>query len=202
MHDACIYRRKTSCLLHASCFFFLVADLREIIRCRSITVSSHFNFSKNIRTEIILNHIFHFQNSFITGLPVGQTQLLLRFSVVSAEKRTPGKGKTRGSGTKKQWSFKWFHTIFPCTDPCTNIFWNNGHFWTQTMGEPLWKKLNFSTFWTSYFYSLERRFLVLEYRKTHFPGLYCLKKKSCKKSPFLDQNHGLTPLKNLNFSTF
>ena len=34
-----------------------------------------------------------------------------------------------------------------------------------------------STFWTSCFYTLQRRFLVLEYHKRHFPGLYWLKKK-------------------------
>ena len=43
--------------------------------------------------------------------------------------------------------------------------------------ENLWKNVNFSTFWSCCFYSLERRFFVLEYRKRHFPGLYCLKKK-------------------------
>ena len=54
------------------------------------------------------------------------------------------------------------------------------------------------------FIAQNRLFLVLEYRKRHFPGLYCLKKKLLKR-PFLDQNHGLTPLKycqffdNLNF---
>ena len=35
----------------------------------------------------------------------------------------------------------------------------------------------FLTSWTSCFYILERRFIVLEYHKRHFPGLYCLKKK-------------------------
>ena len=40
-----------------------------------------------------------------------------RFSVVGAEKRPPGGGKTRGSGTEKRCSHKWFHRIFPCTDP-------------------------------------------------------------------------------------
>ena len=35
-----------------------------------------------------------------------------------------------------------------------------------------------------FFYSLERRFLVLEYRKRHFPGLYCLKKKVGKMANF------------------
>ena len=32
-------------------------------------------------------------------------------------------------------------------------------------------------FFDFFFYSLEIRFFVLEYRKRHFPGLYCLKKK-------------------------
>ena len=49
---------------------------------------------------------------------------------------------------------------------------NFGHKpWTN----PFAKNLNFSTFESSCFYSLERRFFLLEYRKTHFPGLYCLK---------------------------
>ena len=41
-----------------------------------------------------------------------------------------------------------------------------------------WKNVNFSTFLTSCFYSLEKRFFVLEYRKTQFPRLYCLEKKT------------------------
>ena len=49
----------------------------------------------------------------------------------------------------------------------------NGHFLTKT----LWKTLKFSTFSTSCFYGVENRFFVLEYRKTRFYGLYCLKKK-------------------------
>ena len=48
------------------------------------------------------------------------------------------------------------------------------------MGYPLGKNSNLSTFWTSPFYSLEKRFFLLEYRKRHFPGLG----------------------KNVNFSTF
>ena len=44
------------------------------------------------------------------------------------------------------------------------------------MGQFVGKNLNFSTFSTSCFYSLESRFFVLEYRKTHFPWLYCQKK--------------------------
>ena len=53
-----------------------------------------------------------------------------------------------------------------------------------------------------FFYSLERRFFVLEYRKTHVPSLYCLKKKKLKKGPFLDQNRGLTPLEKCQFFAF
>ena len=52
------------------------------------------------------------------------------------------------------------------------------------MGEPLWKNVNFSTFLTSSFYSLERRFLILEYGKKHFPSLYCLKRKVGKMAIF------------------
>ena len=37
------------------------------------------------------------------------------------------------------------------------------------------------------FYSLERRFFVLDYHKGHFPGLYCLKKKVGKMAIFGQQ---------------
>ena len=40
---------------------------------------------------------------------------------------------------------------------------------------PFWKNVYCSTFWTSCFYSLERRFSTLEYCKRLFSGLYCLK---------------------------
>ena len=39
-----------------------------------------------------------------------------------------------------------------------------------------WKIVNISTFLTCCFYSLERRFFLLEYLKRHFSGLFCLKK--------------------------
>ena len=45
---------------------------------------------------------------------------------------------------------------------------------------PFGKMSIFRLFETSCFYSLERRFVVLECRKRHFPGLYCLKKKVAK----------------------
>ena len=44
-------------------------------------------------------------------------------------------------------------------------------------------------------------FFVLECRERHFHGLYWLKIKF-EKWLFLDQNHGLTPWKNVNFSSF
>ena len=42
----------------------------------------------------------------------------------------------------------------------------------------------FRLFKTSCFYSLEKRFFVLECRKRHFPGLDCLKKKVGKMAIF------------------
>ena len=63
------------------------------------------------------------------------------------------------------------------------------------------EKCQFFDFLNVFFYSLERCFFVLEYRKRRFPGLYCLKKK-LEKWPFLDQNRGLTPLKNCQFFDF
>ena len=52
------------------------------------------------------------------------------------------------------------------------------------MGKPLWKNVNISTFETSCFYSLKRRFFGLKYRQKHFPGPYCLKKKSLKNGDY------------------
>ena len=45
------------------------------------------------------------------------------------------------------------------------------------MGKLLWENLNILT---SCFYSLKRRFFVLEYPKTNFPGLNTLKKQDGK----------------------
>ena len=57
-------------------------------------------------------------------------------------------------------------------------------FGLKTCVNPFGKKGNFSTFLTSCFYSLERSFLVLEYRKRHFPGLFCEKKEVGKMTIF------------------
>ena len=64
------------------------------------------------------------------------------------------------------------------------------------------EKCQFFDFKSSCFYSLERRlFFVLEYRKRHFPGLYCQKKK-CKNRNSLNKTMGQPLCKNVNFSTF
>ena len=62
--------------------------------------------------------------------------------------------------------------------------WKNSQFLTKTRDKPLCKNANFSTFGTFCFYCLKTRFFVLQYRKTHFPGLYCLKKKDGKMAIF------------------
>ena len=67
---------------------------------------------------------------------------------------------------------------------------------------PFGKISIFSTFWTCCFYSLETRFFVLEYRKTHFPGLYCLKTKDGKMANF-KQKPWVNPFGKIAiFSTF
>ena len=53
-----------------------------------------------------------------------------------------------------------------------------------------WENVNFSTFSTSCFYSLEKRFFVLEYHKKHFPGLYCPPQKSWKNGHFWTKTTG------------
>ena len=54
----------------------------------------------------------------------------------------------------------------------------------QNHGLTRMQKSQFSTFPTSCFYSLERRFFVPEYRKRHFLALYYLEKKDGKMANF------------------
>ena len=63
------------------------------------------------------------------------------------------------------------------------------------------EKCQFLDFLDFLFLQPRKAFFVQEYHKRHFPGLYCLKKK-LKKRPFLDQNHGLTPLEKGQFFDF
>ena len=65
--------------------------------------------------------------------------------------------------------------------------------------KPFGKMSIFRLFELLFFYSLQKRYFDLEYRKRHFSGLYCLKKKKLKKKPFLDQNHELTPMEQCQF---
>ena len=67
---------------------------------------------------------------------------------------------------------------------------------------PLGKMTIFWPFKLFFFYSLELRLFVLEYRKSYYPGPYCLTKKSWKYAHFLDKNHGLTPLEKCQFLYF
>ena len=63
------------------------------------------------------------------------------------------------------------------------------------------EKSQFFGFLNLFFYSLKGFIFVLEYRKRHFPGLYCLKKK-LEIWSFLDDNHGLSPLEKCQFFDF
>ena len=64
---------------------------------------------------------------------------------------------------------------------------------------PFGKMSIFLTFLTSCFYSLERRFFVLESRKRHFPGLYCLKKKSFEKTAIFRPKPWVNPFGKMSF---
>ena len=65
-----------------------------------------------------------------------------------------------------------------------------------------WKNFNSLTFSTSCFHNLERPLFVLEYRKRHFSGLFCLKKK-VRKMAILIPKPWVNPFgKMLNFRLF
>ena len=74
-------------------------------------------------------------------------------------------------------------------------------FLDQNHGLTPLEKCPFFNFLNLFFYSLERRFFVLEYRKGHFPMLYCRKKKMEKWS-FSGQHHGLLLLEKCQFFDF
>ena len=68
---------------------------------------------------------------------------------------------------------------------------------------PFGKMSIFRPFWTSCFYSLERRFFVLEYRKNTFSWLILPKKKKIRKMANFGPKLLVNPFwKNLSFSTF
>ena len=59
-----------------------------------------------------------------------------------------------------------------------------GIFGPKPLVNPFGKMSIFRLFSTCCFYSLERRFLSLDYHRRHFPGLYCLKRKVRKMAFF------------------
>ena len=75
----------------------------------------------------------------------------------------------------------------------------NGHFLPKTMDKPLWKNLNFSTFWSSCFYSLERCFFVLGYRKTDFSWPILRKIKRRKNGQFCEPKPWTNPFGKFGF---
>ena len=74
----------------------------------------------NQRGAVRACFLLHRAGDLLLGCPFQGCPVLIRFSVVCVEKRSPEGGKTRGSGTDKRCSHKWFHRIFPCRDPCRN----------------------------------------------------------------------------------
>ena len=67
---------------------------------------------------------------------------------------------------------------------------------------PFTKMSIFRLFELRVFIAQKGIFFVLEYCKRYVPGLYCPSPKKLEKWPFLDQNHGLTPLEKRQFFDF
>ena len=63
------------------------------------------------------------------------------------------------------------------------------------------EKCQFLDFLNFCFYSLEKRIFVVEYRRAHFPGFDCLKKKVGIMAIF-GPNHWLNPLEKFEFFEF
>ena len=63
---------------------------------------------------------------------------------------------------------------------------------------PFGKIVKFSKFLTSCFYSLERRLFVPEYRKRHFPTLYCLEKKKVGKMAICGPKPWINPFRKMS----
>ena len=107
--------------------------------------------------------------------------------------------------------FLWARKEFSCFRILQNTFsslilpkknrWKNGHFLTKTMGQPE-RKISIFRLFELIFLWARKAFFVLEYCKSHFPCLYCKKKKDMEKWPFFDQNHGLTALEKSQFFDF
>ena len=63
------------------------------------------------------------------------------------------------------------------------------------------EQCQFFDFFNFLFDTLERSFFVLEYRKRHFPGLSCLKKK-LRKTAIFGPKPWVTPLEKYQFFDF
>ena len=71
-------------------------------------------------------------------------------------------------------------------------------FGPKTWAIPLGKMSIFRLFDLLFFYGLERRYFVLEYRKRHFPGLYWLKKKKLRKMAIFGPKRWVNPFEKMS----
>ena len=76
-------------------------------------------------------------------------------------------------------------------------------FLRKTMDKPLCKMSIFSTFLELHFSGLKSILFYPEYQKIFLSGFFGSKKKNIRKRAlFLDKNHGLIPLQNVDFFDF
>ena len=91
--------------------------------------------------------------------------------------------------------------VFPVSFALFNFVKHLFRLWPKPWVNPFGKMSIFSTVWTSCFYILERRYFVLEYRKTHFLA-YIAPQEDGKNGQLLTKTMDKHPWKIVNFSTF
>ena len=135
--------------------------------------------------------------------------------MIFQNKKTPFQAvKARSSKTRKIYIFPWncskngyFSHFFLGNIAQENVFYDileRKHTFLGYKGRKfkISKKCHFLDFFNVSFYSLERCFFVFEYRKRHFPGLYCLKKKVAKMAIFGPKLCVNPSRKKVSFQTF
>ena len=78
----------------------------------------------------------------------------------------------------------------PCLYCLKKIKLEKWPFFEKNHGLTALEKSQFFDFFNFFFLSLEKHFLVLQYRKRHFPVLYCLKKELAKMAIFFNKTMG------------
>ena len=104
------------------------------------------------------------------------------------------------SGLKRILYYPEYQNMFLSCFVCSKqTYKKKVEFLTKTMYDPLCKMCVFLTLLELNFTGVKRILYFQEYKKLFLSGFFCSKKKIWEKGFFFDKNHGLTPLKNVDF---